>query len=333
MGLGEALMEEQAFRRLPARLSNALVHKFPSMLENKSPTSLDMPEIFTDLIEHPDPQAPSGAKEVGQGPLLPIMPAVANAVFDAVGVRMDEIPVTPEKILRALRARRPASRRDRGPRRFPTSPGRSPCWWRRRGKAAMAARRMNPHVVCGATSMRASKRPFGSVMMRLPGFQYRAPRTIEEAAAWLADDPANAMLIAGGTDLLPNMKRRHQTPATLIGLRAIPELAQIRNGDGLTVGAGITLSALIAEPRIRQSYAGLWQAAAQVATPLLRNMGTVGGNLCLDTRCTYYNQNYEWRKSIDFCMKKDGQTCWVATSAAESAWRCRQPIPRRCCRH
>ncbi len=87
MGLGEALMEEQVFRRLPARLSNALVHKFPSMLEYKSPTSLDMPEIFTDLIEHPDPAGPFGAKEVGQGPLLPIMPAVANAVYDAVGVR------------------------------------------------------------------------------------------------------------------------------------------------------------------------------------------------------------------------------------------------------
>ena len=75
MGLGEALMEEQAFRRLPPRLSHALVHKFPSMLEYKSPTSLDMPEIFTDLIEHPDPAGPFGAKEVGQGPLLPIMPA------------------------------------------------------------------------------------------------------------------------------------------------------------------------------------------------------------------------------------------------------------------
>jgi 4-hydroxybenzoyl-CoA reductase subunit alpha len=93
MGLGEALMEEQAFRRLPARFSHALVHRFPSMLEYKSPTSLDMPEIFTDLIEHPDPQGPFGAKEVGQGPLLPIMPAVANAVYDAVGVRVDQIPV------------------------------------------------------------------------------------------------------------------------------------------------------------------------------------------------------------------------------------------------
>jgi len=73
------------------------VHKFPSILEYKSPTSLDMPEVFTELIEEPDPRGPFGAKEVGQGPLLPIMPAVANAVYDAVGVRIDEIPVTPEK--------------------------------------------------------------------------------------------------------------------------------------------------------------------------------------------------------------------------------------------
>ena len=90
MGLGEALMEEQEFRRLPKKLSHALVHKFPSMLEYKSPTSLDMPQVITELIEEPDPRGPFGAKEVGQGPLLPIMPAVANAVYDAVGVRIDE---------------------------------------------------------------------------------------------------------------------------------------------------------------------------------------------------------------------------------------------------
>ena len=119
MGLGEALMEEQAFRRLPAKLSHALVHKFPSMLEYKSPTSLDMPEIFTDLVEDPDPEGPFGAKEVGQGPLLPIMPAVANAVFDAVGVRVDEIPVTPEKILKALQAKAQGKPARYGPASFP----------------------------------------------------------------------------------------------------------------------------------------------------------------------------------------------------------------------
>nr|NIV26209.1 molybdopterin-dependent oxidoreductase [Gammaproteobacteria bacterium] len=83
MGLGEALMEEQVYRRLPAKLSRALVHKFPSMLEYKSLTTHDMPEVVTELVEDPDPNGPFGAKEVGQGPLLPIMPAVANAVYDA----------------------------------------------------------------------------------------------------------------------------------------------------------------------------------------------------------------------------------------------------------
>jgi 4-hydroxybenzoyl-CoA reductase alpha subunit len=119
MGLGEALMEEMAYRRLPPKLSHAVVHKFPSILEYKSPTSLDMPEIFTDLIEHPDPAGPFGAKEVGQGPLLPMMPAVANAVFDAVGVRIDEIPITPEKILQALAAKRAGKPARYGPASFP----------------------------------------------------------------------------------------------------------------------------------------------------------------------------------------------------------------------
>jgi 4-hydroxybenzoyl-CoA reductase subunit alpha len=122
MGLGEALMEEQAFRRLPARLSQALVHKFPSLLEYKSLTSLDMPEIVTDLIEHPDAEGPFGAKEVGQGPLLPIMPAVANAVYDAVGVRVDQVPITPEQILRALQAKASGKPARTGPTSFPEVP-------------------------------------------------------------------------------------------------------------------------------------------------------------------------------------------------------------------
>lgn len=120
MALGEALMEEQAFRRLPPRLSRALVHKFPSMLEYKSPTSLEMPEIDTVLVEHPDPAGPFGAKEVGQGPLLPIMPALANAVYDAVGVRIDQVPITPERILRALQAKASGRPARVGPSEFPS---------------------------------------------------------------------------------------------------------------------------------------------------------------------------------------------------------------------
>jgi CO/xanthine dehydrogenase Mo-binding subunit len=122
MALGEALMEEQEFRRLPHRLSNALVHKVPSLLEYKSPTTLDMPEVFTELVENPDPRGPFGAKEVGQGPLLPVMPAVANAVYDALGVRIDEVPITPEKILKALQAKAAGKEPRYGPTRFPDVP-------------------------------------------------------------------------------------------------------------------------------------------------------------------------------------------------------------------
>ena len=122
MGLSEALMEEQVFRRLPPRLSRAMVHKFPSLLEYKSLTSLDMPEIDTVLIEDPDPNCPFGAKEVGQGPLLPVMPAVANAIYDAVGVRIDEVPITPDKVLRALERKSKGETPRVGPEHFPAVP-------------------------------------------------------------------------------------------------------------------------------------------------------------------------------------------------------------------
>ncbi len=122
MGLGEALMEEQAFRRLPPKLSGALLHRTPSILEYKSITSLEMPEIDTELIEDPDPNGPFGGKEVGQGPLLPIMPAIANAIFDAVGVRIDEVPITPEKILLALKQKAAGKPARVGPKEFPSVP-------------------------------------------------------------------------------------------------------------------------------------------------------------------------------------------------------------------
>jgi 4-hydroxybenzoyl-CoA reductase subunit beta len=152
-------------------------------------------------------------------------------------------------------------------------------------------------------------------MMRLPPFRFRAPRTIEDAASWLAESPRDTMLLGGGTDIVPNMKRRQQTPRTLIALRQIDALRAVRINGGLTIGGAATLSTLVEDEGIRTGCAGLWQAAAQIATPHLRNAGTIGGNLCLDTRCTYYDQNYEWRKAIGFCMKKDGTTCWVATSS------------------
>jgi 4-hydroxybenzoyl-CoA reductase subunit beta len=144
-------------------------------------------------------------------------------------------------------------------------------------------------------------------MMRLPWFEYRAPKTLVEAARILAGEGPNAMLIAGGTDLLPNMKRRQMAPKVLISLRGIESLSR----NGAAYGAGLTLTQVIHS----NAPNALRQAAHQVATVHLRNMGTLGGNLCLDTRCNYYNQNYEWRKAIDFCLKKDGDICWVATAS------------------
>ncbi len=154
-------------------------------------------------------------------------------------------------------------------------------------------------------------------MMRLPHFEYCSPRTIGEALSRLAEAPSESMLLAGGTDLLPNMKRRQQTPRVVIGLRGIPDLLTIRSGPSLRLGAGITLATLVDDQLVRREHTALWQAARQIATPHLRNMGTLGGNLCLDTRCTYYDQNYEWRKAIDFCLKKDGDVCWVAPGSRE----------------
>jgi 4-hydroxybenzoyl-CoA reductase subunit beta len=153
-------------------------------------------------------------------------------------------------------------------------------------------------------------------MMRLPLFEYRAPRTVAEAADMLSGEGTNAMLLAGGTDLLPNMKRRQQTPHTLIGLRHVAGLGEIKwDGDVLRIGAGRQISELVNDARLPETCGALWQAASQIATPQIRNMATLGGNLCLDTRCNYYDQSYEWRKAIDFCMKKDGDICWVATSS------------------
>jgi 4-hydroxybenzoyl-CoA reductase subunit beta len=155
-------------------------------------------------------------------------------------------------------------------------------------------------------------------MIRLPRFSYVAPSTVAEAADRLARAPGETMLLAGGTDLLPNMKRRQQTPSVVIGLRGIAALRRVDRDapDGATIiGSGATLTDIARDAALRAACPGLWQAAVQVATPHLRNMATIGGNLCLDTRCTYYDQSAEWREAIGYCMKKDGVTCWVATSS------------------
>jgi len=158
-------------------------------------------------------------------------------------------------------------------------------------------------------------------MMRLPPFTYLRARTVEEAVRWLADHGPAAMPVAGGTDLLPNMKRRQLEPRVLVGLGAIPALRGV-SGDaaaGVRVGATTTLAAVARDPVVAAHYPALATAAELVSTPQLRNQGTLGGNLCVDTRCNYYNQTYAWRKAIGFCMKKDGDICLVAP-ASRRCW-------------
>jgi 4-hydroxybenzoyl-CoA reductase subunit beta len=148
-------------------------------------------------------------------------------------------------------------------------------------------------------------------MLRLPEFQYLTPKTLKQALQMKTDAPPPSAYVAGGTDLYPNMKRRQQTPPVVISLAGVKEL---RAGGELVLGAGLTLTEVASHPAL-SDYPAVRLSALSISTPILRNMGTLGGNLCLDTRCNYYDQTYEWRKAIDFCMKKDGKVCWVAPSS------------------
>src|SRR5712691_160630 len=154
-------------------------------------------------------------------------------------------------------------------------------------------------------------------MLRLPKFRYLQPASLSEAVRMMSDAGPDAMYVAGGTDLYPNMKRRQQVPKVVIGLSQLEELRAMKGepAEGMVLGAGLTLSEVTEDERIRGAYPAVAKAAELISTPLLRNMGSIGGNLLLDTRCNYYNQNYEWRKAIHFCMKKDGEICWVAPSS------------------
>lgn len=169
-------------------------------------------------------------------------------------------------------------------------------------------------------------------MLRLPPFRFLRPRTLVEAVHLLAEEGAGepgaagepaerqvVRLVAGGTDLWPNMKRRHQQAGTVVSLMGIPELAGVTvegvEGEGARIGATTLLDDVARHPRVAAGYPTLAAAIDSISSPPLRNMGTLGGNLCVDTRCTYYNQTEEWRRSIDYCMKEAGSICWVATSS------------------
>ncbi len=150
--------------------------------------------------------------------------------------------------------------------------------------------------------------------MSLPQFRLLRPRTVEEAVAGLAKHVGNIRVLAGGTDLIPSMRQKLFEPDYVLDLRGIAELRGIRPqaGGAVEIGALTSLSAIEKSAYLRQHFPVLTEAAATVASPVLRNMGTIGGNICLDTRCLWYNQSLTWRKGCGFCIKKDGDLCHVA---------------------
>jgi 4-hydroxybenzoyl-CoA reductase subunit beta len=165
-------------------------------------------------------------------------------------------------------------------------------------------------------------------VLRLPRFRLVEPTTWTEAATLLREHGAAesdiargtpsvpVMLVAGGTDLFPNMKRRQFTPPVLVSLGRVKGAREISNGTGLRIGAGATLTEVATHPTVLAKYSALAQAAGAVSTPQLRNMGTIGGNVCLDTRCNWYDQSLFWRTAEGYCMKTHPEVvCRVAPSS------------------
>ena len=154
--------------------------------------------------------------------------------------------------------------------------------------------------------------------MSLPQFKLLLPRTLEEALGLLTNHPDKIRVLAGGTDLIPSMQQKLFDPEYVLDLRHVANLRGIRETEsGVTIGALTTLTTIEQSPLLRRRYPVLTEAAATVASPLLRNMGTIGGNICLDTRCLWYNQSLTWRKACGFCIKKDGDLCHVAPGGSK----------------
>jgi 4-hydroxybenzoyl-CoA reductase subunit beta len=149
-------------------------------------------------------------------------------------------------------------------------------------------------------------------VLALPPFEMHSPTTLEEAVTLLSSFGPDASLVAGGTDILPNMKRGLLAPRHLVSLARVASLRGVRiDGDAIRIGAMTTLDVIATHALVREKAQGLAEAAAAVGGPQHRRMGTLGGNLCLDTRCRYFNQTYFWRQALGFCLKKDGSKCHV----------------------
>ena len=149
--------------------------------------------------------------------------------------------------------------------------------------------------------------------MRLPPFTYLRPRELGEACELLAEHGPEAAVVAGGTDLFPKLKRRQIAPTVLVGLHGIEELCGIRANGGVSIGAGARMCELAAHPALDGPYAALARAAGSIASPQIRNAGTVGGNLCLDIRCDFYDRPPAWREALGYCLKAGADVCRLAS--------------------
>ena len=154
-------------------------------------------------------------------------------------------------------------------------------------------------------------------MLRLPPFRYVRPDSVAEAARVLAEHPGESMVLAGGTDLIPNLKRRQFDAKVLVAVGHLTELLAFTSNGEMSIGGGMKLGDVAAESTVAGAAQGLVEAVEQIANPQIQRQGTIGGNLCVDTRCNYYNQTHEWRESIGFCMKRDGDICLVAPGSSK----------------
>lgn len=302
MGIGGALGEELV--REQGKLVN------PSLMHYALPRAADLPRIRAILVEGDDPKAPYGAKGVGELGHTPAAPAIANAIYDAIGVRICELPITPDKILDAL-AQKQGRRRRHGLWRRPAR------WW------IALVRWAYPRGL-----LRALHRPavrLASRIQRPPLRELQAPATLSEALSLLGP---GAMPLAGGTDLLPRRRQGLAAPARLVSLDDIDELRRLAvesNGDW-TIGARVTLAALEQAKGVAPILA---EAIATIASAQVRAMATVGGNLLQDKRCWFYRSGFD-------CYKRTGKAtspCYAVAGdhrfhhAAIDGHRCQATTP------
>lgn len=168
-------------------------------------------------------------------------------------------------------------------------------------------------------------------MPRLPRFELHEPETVDAATALLSEHGPEAMIVAGGTDLYPKMKRRQMTPEVLISLGEIDDMRGIENGDGVRIGAKEPVNAIASHSAIQSAYPGVAEAAQAAASPTIRTTGTIGGNLCQDTRCRWYDRNKDWRESLGWCKKAPGPDGVLLDGAGSEDVPCRvAPGSPRC---